>query len=54
MADSVSRPRGIALTVPGRFVLARLAAACAVRPNNSPLSAAVVTPDYLAEPARLS
>jgi hypothetical protein len=54
MADSVSWPRGIALTVPGRFVLARLAAACAAWLNSSTLSAAAVTLDYLAEPARLS
>jgi hypothetical protein len=44
-------------TVPRRFVMARLAAACAerpARPNSPPLPAAAVTPDYLTEPAELS
>jgi hypothetical protein len=56
MAGGVGRPWGTTSTVPHRFVLARLAAACvarAVRPNSPLLSAAAVAMDYLMEPAGL-
>jgi hypothetical protein len=48
------QPRGIASTVPRKFVLARLAAACLAWPNNPLLPAAAVAPDCLAEPTGLS
>jgi hypothetical protein len=57
MAGGIGRPRDTASTVPHRFVLARLAAACTARAawtNSPPLPAAAVAPDCLAEPARQS
>jgi hypothetical protein len=49
MTDGVGQPRGTTSTVPRRFVLAMLAAACAARaarPNSPPL------PDCLDSPIR--